>query len=290
MRMLKLLRAEVIARLILLTIPLLCSSLASAQSNPAPARKFDEFGDIQYSDLIARLDNFAIQLQNQPATKGFILVYRTRRDLPGLNHSLALRSKDYLVNTRGMRRERIVTVDGGEADCMSQELWIVPAGTAPTQRGDAYQRYFPDLDTPRKFYEYYFEAQEREPSDTFIDRASSAEYLEAFAGQLRKEPRASACIIVYAQYNPRPGLVDSGNYEPVPDVKLDPVAVASRRLALEKKRLTEVYGVAPNRITLVNGGYRKQRAVELWIVPRGEHLPVATPNSYPAKTLRKAGP
>src|SRR5437016_13896820 len=96
---------------------------ASAQTKNDVARKFDEFGDVAYSDLIARLDNFAIQLQNEPGTKGFILVYRTRRGLPGLNNAIALRSKYYLVNSRGVARDRIVTVDGGEADCQIQELW-----------------------------------------------------------------------------------------------------------------------------------------------------------------------
>jgi hypothetical protein len=57
-----------------------------AQANPQAARKFDEFSDIQSSDLMARLDNFAIQLQNEPTVKGFILVYRSRRDLQGLSN------------------------------------------------------------------------------------------------------------------------------------------------------------------------------------------------------------
>src|SRR5438105_3818791 len=119
-----------------------------AQTDKNLARKFDEFGDVQYSDLIARLDNFAIQLQNEPASKGFIVVYRTRRDLPGLNNAIALRSKDYLIDARGVARDKIVTVDGGEADCQIQELWIVPVGTTPTPRPDAYQRYFPAFDSP----------------------------------------------------------------------------------------------------------------------------------------------
>jgi len=266
---------------------ILLISLSLIAQVKVQARKFDEFGDIQSSDLMARLDNFAIQLQNEPAAKGFILVYRTRRDLPGLNNSLALRSKDYLVNSRGVPRERIVTVDGGETDCMIQELWIVPVGTTPAARPDAYQRHFPDLDSPRKFDEYGFEPSDARPPAVAVEQTAAAEYLETFADQLRREPRAIACIIVYAQYNPRPGLVDKGFYEPLRDVRLDPPFVAARRLALEQKRLTAVYGISRNRISLVNGGYRKLRAVELWIVPRGEHLPIPTPNSFPPKRPRR---
>jgi hypothetical protein len=41
------------------------------QSQGNIARKFDEFGDIQESELKARLDNFAIQVQTEHGTKGF---------------------------------------------------------------------------------------------------------------------------------------------------------------------------------------------------------------------------
>ena len=44
-----------------------------AQSKENIARKFDEFGDIQQSDLKARLDYFSVQLQTEQGTKGFIL-------------------------------------------------------------------------------------------------------------------------------------------------------------------------------------------------------------------------
>jgi len=260
----------------------------SPQTSNQIARKFDEFGDVQYSDLIARLDNFAIQLQNEPASKGFILVYRTRRDLPGLNNAIAFRSKEYLINSRGIAHDKIVTVDGGEADCQVQELWIVPIGTTPTPRPDAYQRYFPDFDSPRKIDEYGFDPPSLSTqSASWFGNDPNAEYLETFATQLKKEPRTIACIIGYAQYNPRPGLVDYGNYEPVRDVKLDRRDIARTRLKTERHRLIEVYGISPSRIRLIDGGYRKRRMVELWIVPRGQHLPIPTPNSFPPRQLQK---
>lgn len=268
---------------------LLSAASVFGQDQKPAAQKFDEFGDIQYSDLIARLDNFAIQLQNQPAAKGFILVYRTRRDLPGLNNALALRSKDYLVNSRSIARDRIVTVDGGEANCMVEELWIVPPGTAPVPRPDAYARYFPDLDSPRKIYEYWFNPSGRSTglSSSSFD-SPEAEYLETFATQLKKEPRTLACVIAYAQFNPRARLVGTGEYESDSDVKLDRPGVARQRLNLERARLMKIYGIARPRIRLIDGGYRKRRMIELWIVPPGEHLPAPTPNSFPGpRAVRK---
>ena len=55
--------------------------------------------------------------------------------------------EDYLVNSRGIETERVVAIDGGEANSFAQELWIVPPGTAPTPRSDAYQRNFVDTDS-----------------------------------------------------------------------------------------------------------------------------------------------
>lgn len=272
---------------ILALVPLLSSLSTSGQTKPDVARKFDEFGDIQSSDLKARLDNFAIQLQNEPASKGFIVVYRTRRDLPGLNNAIAFRSKDYLINSRGVSRDKIVTVDGGEADCEAQELWIVPLGSAPTPRPDAYQTYFPDYDSPRKIDEYGFAVPDRRQPESPLNDEEKTKYLETFALQLKKEPRTTACVIVYAQYNPRPGLVDYGEYEPIRDVRLDSPGVARGRLNLERNRLIRAYGISAARIILINGGYRKRRMVELWIVPRGEHAPIPTPNSFPPDLRKK---
>src|SRR5205085_51932 len=71
-----------------------------SQSDKYVARKFDEFGDVYVTDIKARADNFAIELQNNPMTKGFIIVYRSRRDLPGLSFRYADRIREYLVSTR----------------------------------------------------------------------------------------------------------------------------------------------------------------------------------------------
>lgn len=255
--------------------------LASAQTLP-PAQKFDEFGDILFSDLMARLDNYAVQLQQQPNTKGFIIVYRTRRDLPGLSHSLALRMKGYLVGSRGLSKDRIVTVDGGVAECLTQELWIVLPGSAPPPRGDARVGSFQYRDSAWKFDEYHFLPREQNarfglPKGTDSD----FEYLEAYANEVKRNRAYLACIIAYAQYNRRPGLVDYADHDPRPDVRLDLAGTARRMLDAEKSALMKVYGIAAARIRTIDGGYRKRREVELWIVPPGEPLPIPTPNAFP---------
>jgi hypothetical protein len=91
------------------------------------ARKFDEYGDIRFNDEKARLDNFAIQLQNEPGATGTIVAFGT---CAGQAQARADRAKDYLVNTRGIDAGRLTTVDGGCREDLVVELWIVPSGAA----------------------------------------------------------------------------------------------------------------------------------------------------------------
>jgi hypothetical protein len=51
------------------------SCTTSVKVAPPPARKFDEYGNIRFNDEKARLDNYAIQLQNEPGSQGTIIVY-----------------------------------------------------------------------------------------------------------------------------------------------------------------------------------------------------------------------
>ena len=110
-----------------------CSRTASCTTGVRPSNplavKFDEYGNIKFNDEKARLDNYAIQLQNQPGAQGYILAYGS---CEGEAQARADRAKDYLVNTRGIDAGRLVTVDGGCRSDLAVELWIVPTGATAT--------------------------------------------------------------------------------------------------------------------------------------------------------------
>jgi hypothetical protein len=181
-------------QLLLILICLVALQTVAAQ-NGNPARKFDEFGDTDLSDIAARLDNYAIQLQNEPEAKGFLIVYRSRRNLPGLSSSLAGWMKNYLLANRGLDKNRIVAIDGGEAPCIAQELWIVPPGTAPVPRSDAYHRTFEVTDAPRLFASGDYSTKDFEAPSFDFDVSIS---FEGFSEALRKEPKTVAYLIAYA--------------------------------------------------------------------------------------------
>lgn len=105
-----------------------------AVSIPLPrptSRKFDEFPDIARNDEKARLDNFAIELQNDPTSTGYVIVYTARNGKAGDGQKHTARVVDYLVNSRGLDAHRIVTMMGGTRDELMVELWVTPQGAVP---------------------------------------------------------------------------------------------------------------------------------------------------------------
>jgi hypothetical protein len=103
------------------------SCTTSVKPPQRPALKFDEYGNIKFNDEKARLDNYAIQLQNDPTSSGTIIVYGS---CAGEAQQRGDRAKDYLVNTRGIEAGRITVVDGGCQSDLKVQLWIVPSGAA----------------------------------------------------------------------------------------------------------------------------------------------------------------
>lgn len=95
------------------------------------SRKFDEFPDISRNDEKARLDNYGIELQNDPTATAYVIVYPGRSSKRGDVQHHASRVVDYLVNSRGLDKSRIVTLVGPVRDNLFVELWITPQGATP---------------------------------------------------------------------------------------------------------------------------------------------------------------
>jgi hypothetical protein len=79
---------------------------------------------------MARLDNFAIQLQNYPNSIGFIVGVDANGGCPGEAKARAMRAKRYIVEYRGIPWNRVAwRVDGHSSDIYTK-LWIVPSGAS----------------------------------------------------------------------------------------------------------------------------------------------------------------
>ena len=114
-----------------------CAQSAQAVSIIAPiekriivAQEFDECNSCSLDDQKARLDNLAIELQNDPSTRAYILAYGGRMSPINQVEKLMSRVRDYLVTKRGIDASRLEVINGGFREEDSVELWIVPSGAS----------------------------------------------------------------------------------------------------------------------------------------------------------------
>ena len=117
-----------------------CAQIAQAVSIVAPlkkeviiAREFDECNNCTFDDQKARLDNLAVELQNDPTTRAYIIAYGGRMSPVGQVEKLMSRAREYMITQRGIDASRLVVVNGGYREEDSVELWIVPSGAAAPQ-------------------------------------------------------------------------------------------------------------------------------------------------------------
>ena len=117
-----------------------CAQSAQAASviTPLPktvivAQEFDECNNCTFDDQKARLDHFAVALQNEPGTRAYIIAYGGRKSPLSQVEVLMSRARDYLITQRGIDASRLTVVNGGFREEDSVELWMVPSGAKPPQ-------------------------------------------------------------------------------------------------------------------------------------------------------------
>jgi hypothetical protein len=254
---------------------LLLALYAAAQAQPQPsqangARLLDEFGTIAYSDMLARIDNFAVELQNAPDSTGVIAVYPEMTDrLPGWFLHRAYWAKGYLTKARGLGPGRVRVVCAGFSPAVKFQLWVVPPGTdspvTPLDWAAALAR----EKNPILFDRATFENAPRvREVDTFEDYTDPLDSHEPFVSALKADPGSRGVIVGYAARGSARG--------------------ADRKLAArEKLSIMKLHAIGADRIVVVGGGLRKNRTLEVWIVPPGAPLPKPTPEARPTRRKRR---
>lgn len=286
-----------------------------AREQGKTARKFDEFQELLGEcNLGARLDNLAVQLHAEPESKGFIIVYKGKYDLPAGVSSYRDRIGDYLVNSRGIDRERLVILDGGYRQILTTELWIAGKGASGPEPNDTID-VTQELDRAFKFDEQHVYLQDNSEQfvETFTEEAETTEDAGAemvAAEAVAEQPVEAQEEITGAQAQTEESEEVVGETQTQVDTEEANVWWASkgyaRALEMEAKargliifyadrgyadfsrmkdvveraktRLVEKYGVKAERLTLTFGGYREMSAVELWLVPANAAAPLPTPD------------
>jgi len=105
---------------------LFASSGLHGRTSFQEAKKFDQFSGANWENAMARLDNFALSLQNDPASIGVVFVYggqnRQRFEPDAWSNCV----KHYLVKRRSLDPTKVAFVLGGYRENLSVELWQAP--------------------------------------------------------------------------------------------------------------------------------------------------------------------
>lgn len=86
---------------------------------------FDAYGDIDWEQEQARLDNFAIQILNAPNSRGAIITSAGNPTYRGEAHYRLQRAKNYLVKVRQIDPARLILTDGGYRSELTTVLHVV---------------------------------------------------------------------------------------------------------------------------------------------------------------------
>lgn len=271
------LRWSIIRRSLILIMGVLAimqfSPSVMAQEETATARKLDEFGGLFSScDFGARLDNLAIELQNNPDTDGYVIVYGPEGKVSGAGVFRLEVTRDYLVNTRGLDPARVKTFYGGrykELDEVYTELWVIPPGAAPPEpvSYESTVKTFSGM-----FAEYLHWDGPVEGDGIPLGNVT----LAGFADVLREQSGARAYIVAQNTKHGAPG--------------------AWRRAANDVvAALKDRYEIQSERIKVICAGYFAEAQdefahakLQLWILPQDAPPPVAAvtdPEPRPEKAV-----
>ncbi|MDT5157215.1 MAG: hypothetical protein QOH51_1572 [Acidobacteriota bacterium] len=236
--------------------------------SPTPVDSFG--GDLLITDWKARLDSFAVDLQNAPGSRGYIIAYSDRQKLPGWTLRRANQVISYLTVTRGVEEGRVSVVSGGFRASAGYEFWVISPGEQLPVKPLDFSLAFAGEKSPVLFDRYYlFSRWEDWGEDGNLDVYTRDHgRFEPFVSFLRADPSLRGCVITYATRHDRRG--------------------ADRRLAASEKRaVLTTQSVMPDRIVSIAGGLRPHKTVELWLVPPGAELPRPTPVMHHTRRKRR---
>ncbi|MBV9216911.1 MAG: hypothetical protein JO053_12120, partial [Acidobacteria bacterium] len=102
--------------------PTNASETAGIQAKPVPSL-VDEFGPQKDDEVKARVDNFYIQLNNNPTAQGYVIIYGTKAEIAKRKAQImkAINFRKYDVN-------RLTFVESVTSGGVNTKFYLVPAG------------------------------------------------------------------------------------------------------------------------------------------------------------------
>ena len=240
---------------------------AFAQETAQPMvcfRAFDEYGQLRHCDHLARLDNYAIQLMNQPEFSGYIVVYAP----PSANKQIRDSITDYLVNTRGITAKRLKTIDAGYNTELAEpriQLFLAPK--------DFKFDFIEKLDVNLQDFKGMLDAYQH-GDDVAISSNTVSDEEESDVPSFGNVAFAAFDEILKAQKNATGYILGFNGADAAPG--------AWQRVGQLTFEALKEFGLEPGRLKIAYGGQSKETQVQLWIMPKGETPPIKDAASEPA--------
>ena len=161
------------------------SQISFAQDKPR-AVLVDEFDNISCDDFLARADNLFIELQNEPNSQGYVVIYGKNESLPKkIAYELWTNGA---IKFRNFDGNRITKVRGAETKNIKVQFWKVPAGAEKPNFNEAKWNFtFQPKTKPFVFH------------DDLEQICSSDSFEKIFAEYLNANPQSRGHIVIYGK-------------------------------------------------------------------------------------------
>jgi len=173
-------------RYLIFTFLLLLAAFQFCFSQEKPkAVLVTEFEDANCEILLAQMDNLMVELNNDPNSQGYAIIYGKKNGLRGnLAYELWINGS---MEFRKFDSSRITTVRGEETENLKIQFWKVPAGAEkPSFNEGKWNFVFPPKTKPFVFHDDY--------SDQICSYVS---FEKVFAEYLNANQRARGHIVIY---------------------------------------------------------------------------------------------
>ena len=105
-------------------------AMASGANAASPAIKLDELAAADPA-VNEHADEWALALQQDPTTGGYVSAFEARTGRPGAASKAADKVILYMLTERGIGRARLHMMTGGRRPTATIEFWVAQAGEKP---------------------------------------------------------------------------------------------------------------------------------------------------------------
>lgn len=258
--------------------------------------RVSEFGRIGDVESRKQLDNFLIELKNNPGTTGYIVFYQGKDALPS---QYGLKGEDlYLPHIRFKNyEENSLVFLNSFREHQATEFWIVPGGgKLPELSATIAPLEVPKTDT-FLFHRSHFDITADEfllPGAIEARELSREEYLRDNGDFISAEEETVPAVSEKSPGETNAEAFSRAGYEFAEKFKADAdghgvvMIYADDKMFDVKKLAADMrsraagmaaqMGIAPNKLEVVFGGYRRGIEIEMWVVPtKAAKAPLAKP-------------